>query len=355
MKFLSLTPAVLTAGLALCWSQTAVAGEMPGTVPEAARQNAPVVGEPRSSALPMTASGLKVFYEKFGKYRVSADAAGSNDASHIATITKPSKDAVVDKAFVMAASYWNVAIPNGAVAIDGKPITWVEAVTNDIPSYADWFHSVRADVTSQVEAKINAAPVGSVSFTFTEGNLNSSIDGEIIVVVFKVPSATVAHTVSLLFGGQQLQGDRFELTLAKPFDKNKTGAVANMGLGISYSYQGTVQYSTVDVNGVRLSTAAGGQDDGGSYNGGLITVGGVGDSSANPADPNATPTNPRSDDEAYTLKNFIKTTDKVIRVDTANPSDDDNILFAWFDISTDAEVSAWKETDKHATTQRVII
>ena len=47
------------------------------------------------------------------------------------------------------------------------------------------------------------------------------------------------------------------------------------------------QFSTVDVNAQRLTSCAGNYDDGSGNNGGLITVGGVGDSTDNPADPNA--------------------------------------------------------------------
>lgn len=348
MKSFSIVPALLVAGLIGGGVDGAFAGDVPGTVAGDVERTMPGAKMPRAFGLPETASGLKVFYEKYGKYRLSVAAVGSNNASHQATIVKPTADAVVDKAFVMAASYLNTPIPNGSVTIDGQPITWIEAVTNDIPpSLLDYFHSVRADVTSLVKAKIDAAPAGNVSFTFTEGSINSKVDGETLVVVFSVPSTTARRTVSLLFGGQQLSGDRFELTLNQPFDKNKRGAVANMGLGISFSYQGggTQQYSIIDVNGNRLSTAAGGEDDGTGANGALITAGGVGDSQANPVNPSATPTNARSDDEAYSLKSRIGITDKVIRVDTSNPSNDDNIFFAWFEISVSADVNADTDGD----------
>jgi hypothetical protein len=118
-----------------------------------------------------------------------------------------------------------------------------------------------------------------------------------------------------------------------------------MGLGTSFSYQnaGTQQYSIINVNGQRLSTSSGGEDDGISSNGGLITVGGYRDSRNNPPDPNATPTNPRSDDERYNLLPYIKNNSTVIRIDTSNPSNDDNIFFAWFDLSAKGQVN--QDTD----------
>ena len=62
----------------------------------------------------------------------------------------------------------------------------------------------------------------------------------------------------------------------------------------------------VQVNGRRLTTSAGGQDDGASANGALITVGGIGDSTANPSDPDALPTSARDDDERYDLLPFLQ-------------------------------------------------
>jgi hypothetical protein len=87
----------------------------------------------------------------------------------------------------------------------------------------------------------------------------------------------------------------------------------------------------VEVNGSRLTTDAGGQDDGGvgQGNGWLITAGGVGDSNNNPIDPNNyNASTPLMDDELYSLLPFVNNGDNSISVYTANPSNDDDILFA---------------------------
>ncbi|ACK50076.1 hypothetical protein Msil_1107 [Methylocella silvestris BL2] len=345
MKKMALSGAVfLAGGLSLLGANSLLAAEIPGTVPKTLPRPSTVAPDANNAAL--AASGLKGFYEKYGKYQVSAAAAGSNNVSHVATVTKPSRDAVVDKAFVMAASNNFVPIANGDITIDGNSITWIEAVTNDIIGFPSYFNNVRADVTAFVKPKLDAAAPGGVGFTFSEIRNNANIDGEVLVVVFKAPSTKGSRTISLLFGGQKLSGDRFELVLANAIDPKKAGVVANMGLGISYSFQsnGIQQYSSIDVNGKRLSTAAGGEDDGKPFNGALITVGGVGDAIDNPANPLATPTNPRSDDELYSLLPYLKKTDKIIRIDTKNPSNDDNIFFAYFDLSANASVN--KDTDE---------
>jgi len=314
---------------------------MPGTIPG----HKPVFGE-RPVALPAAASGLGVIYRKYGKYRLSVSAAGDNNTSHNLKVTKPTADAVVDKAYLMAASNFNATIDNGDITLNGTPVTWMSSIFNSPTGYPNFFQNVLADVTAIVKPKVDAlATAGNVAFKVVENaSKNSYIDGEILVVVFKLTTGT-SETVALMFGAQQLAGDRFEITLDNPIDPKAPGAVLNMGLGISFSYQenGTQQYSSITVNGQRVSTAAGGSDDGSPTNGGLITVGGLGDSLTVPADPNATPTNARSDDERYSLLKFITKTTTSIKVDTFNPSNDDNILFAYLEFSAKGDVN--KDTD----------
>lgn len=333
---------LLLAASTICFGiQAASAQHVPGTAPSVPAGHQPGV------KLPPTASGLKVFYNKYGKYQISVDAAGNNLASNTILVKKPTADAVVDKAFLMAASNYQTTVPNGAVTLDGNPVTWFASVFNDIPpSYPNFFNSVLGDVTGIVADKVNPHAAGTIRFNLVETTNNGGIDGETLVVVFKVPSMTQKHTIALLFGGQQLAGDRFEVTLANPINPRAPGARADMGLGISYSYQPAGQYSLVSVNGQRVSTSAGGQDDGTSENGGLITAGGLRDSRTNPADPFATDSGgPRTDDEYYNLLPFIKKTDTIIRVDTLNPSNDDNIFFAWFDLTSNADVNLDSDGD----------
>ena len=148
--FLALA-AILTAGTAL--AGTAFAGSAPGTAPAAKGAPAAVQQAPD----PITAaSGLEVFYRKFGKYRLSVDAAGSNDLSHVVSVKKPAKDAVVEKAFLMAASSGVVTIGNDNVTLDGKKVTWIDGVYNDIQFTPAFFHSVLADVTNIVNRRRGA-------------------------------------------------------------------------------------------------------------------------------------------------------------------------------------------------------
>jgi cysteine-rich repeat protein len=79
-----------------------------------------------------------------------------------------------------------------------------------------------------------------------------------------------------------------------------------------------------DVNGARLTSFAGGSDDGFPQNGGLLTVGGYDDSNDNPVNPFGQD----PDDELYNLVPFLVEGDDDIEVQTVNPSNDDIIFFA---------------------------
>lgn len=283
---------------------------------------------PASSFATSVSSSLAPVVTETGKITLSLDAAGSNDASSTIQVEKPSAGATVRAAYMMAASiyggYGGGQIADGDITIDGTAISWDVETSNVLSSYNYW-----TDATALVKAKIDAAPAGLVDFTLVEVNRNSYVDGEILAVIFDDPAQAASNTVVLCFGSQNQEGDTFAIGLAEPIDKSDPDLVLDFSLGISYSHQGINQYSVVDVNGERLSTSAGGEDDGYDANGALITVGGLDDSNANPADPNATPNgDPRYDDELYSLLPFVEDGDTSITVYTENPSDDDNLMFA---------------------------
>lgn len=167
----------------------------------------------------------------------------------------------------------------------------------------------------------------------------SDIEGSIVVVIFDDPSVSESRSVSLVFGSQDTEGDSFNIGLADPFDDASQDI--EMSLGISFGFQGGDQVSLIDVNGTRMTSSAGGQDDCDIFevgeercaNGALLTVGGIGDDAANPDDPsNDNPENARVDDELFTLDELIEDGETEILVETENPTDDDNIFFAAFTV-----------------------
>ncbi|HXQ24752.1 MAG TPA: Ig-like domain-containing protein, partial [Candidatus Acidoferrales bacterium] len=318
--------------LALLAAGRVAAGTEPGT--------APPNFTPRVVSAASTTGLSNQFYSATGQVYISVDAAGSNSGPANIRVNKRNATSTVRKAFLLAAStgFSGDTIADGSLLFQSTGITWDTKLASDISS-----ENYLADVTSIVKPVVDAAAAGIVNLTVDEGSNTLAIDGEVLAVVFDDSSQTATHSVILLFGAQATTGDTFAVTLGQPIDPSAPGAFADFGLGISFSYQtnGTQQYSIVDVNGQRLSTSAGGEDDcrdATSSNGCLITAGGIGDSDANPPDPNATPTNPRSDDELYSLLPFITNSSTSISVFTQNPSEDDNIFFAYFDLSAAAVV-----------------
>jgi hypothetical protein len=279
-----------------------------------------------------------VLFSATGRLFLSVDGGGGTGSSYTIDVEKPSGGATVRKAFLLAAStgFTDHRIPNGGIQLNGSPVIWTSSLRNGIRS---WNHE--ADVTALVAGALNGVPAGRTRFSVTESS-SALVDGAVLAVIFDDSAQRADTTISLLFGAQSTTGDQFSIDRASsPGVRN---SVFNMGLGISYGGQGPgargVQASQITVNGQRLTSAAGGEDDGASANGALLTVGGLGDSTNNPPNPFAGPDrNPRSDDELYSLLPFITTATRRIQVDTLNPSNDDNIFFAYFVITGQASVA----------------
>lgn len=298
---------------------------VPGMVPE--NDSVPstshsLVGEGSSG------TSLQPMVTETGKINLSVDGLGT-DSNGTIQVEKPA-GATVKSAYLMAANVpYMSQISSGDIILEGSIVNWDSEVLSDQESF-DWYN-YWADVTSIVKPIVDAAPDGRVNLTLTEAYNSSAIDGEALAVIFDDPNQEEDNTVILLFGGQNPAGDTFRIKLSEPVDKNDSNFAADMGLGISFSYQnnGVDQSSKVEVNGVKITSSAGGEDDGYSSDGGLITVGGLDDSTENPADPTASPSNPRTDDELYDLLPLISDGDTNITVLTQNPSNNDNIFFAY--------------------------
>ncbi|VAX35793.1 hypothetical protein MNBD_UNCLBAC01-319 [hydrothermal vent metagenome] len=255
---------------------------------------------------------------------LSVDAVGlRNNVLGTVSVDLPA-GASVYKAFLYSASVWSGGLSD--VEFGGSTLVSNAASRLDVGAKnANAASENRWDVTSIVQSTVGG---GSGVFDFNVKELGS-LDGEILAVLYNV--ATDPLSTAMIFDGElATTGDSFAINLATPVDKTNPDFDAIMSLGISYGFQGGGQFTTVDVNGNRLTSSAGGQDDGFSSNGGLITAGGIGDSIDNPLDPNAPPSNFRTDDELYNLESFLTNGDTVINIRTRNPSNDDNVFFMGF-------------------------
>lgn len=346
------------AALAIVVVELPIAGSVPA---QAASPSVPAPGtRPSNNAAvafaASSSSALAPLVNITGHVSVSVDGLGSNNPAGGSVQVQKNPGATVHQALLFAAStgFTSYVPVNGDVTIDGAPVAWDPAhtVPNSISSF-----NVLADVTAMVKAKVDAASAGNVTFTVAEPNNTFLIDGEILAVIFDDPTVTINKSISLLYGAQSTTGDTFNVALTAPIDKSDPNQQLTFGLGISYGYQAPGilnQYSLIDVNGTRLSSAAGGQDDcdqkyaavpnfASCGNGALLTVGGIGDSTSDPVDPNATPQDacvPRCDNERYNLQPFVNNGDTSFTIHTLNPSNDDNIFFAWLLANPPATVTS---------------
>jgi len=259
-----------------------------------------------------------------GHICLSLDAVGViNSSDGVVHVDKP-VNATVRGAYLISASVPTAVFNDGDVSIEGTSVVWQENIPSSINSRNGF-----ADVTSIVKQKIDLSPAGLVDITVGERD-PGRIDGEILAVIFDDPDQTVRNTVVLFFGAQKVTGDDFYIRYAEPVNRSKANLQIDFSLGVSYGrqFKSGQQYSIIDVNGKRLTTSAGGEDDGFPSAGGLITVGGIGDSNDNPPDPTAFADTCLYDDELYSLVPFVAQGDTQTHIHSSNPSNDDNICFA---------------------------
>ncbi|MEG3166552.1 cadherin-like domain-containing protein [Sphingomonas sp. PB2P19] len=242
----------------------------------------------------------------------------------------------VEAAFLYGSTFYggsvtSVHLANGTDSLTASGFTAL-GETSGLQAY-------RTDITMFIRQALDDG--GAAAFDFNVSDIvGSAVDGFALIVVYSNPDEST-RTISLLDGFSATTGDDFSLTFSEPVNTAQTGFEALMSLGIGYGFQPAGQFSRITVDGRQLTTSAGGQDDGVASNGGLITIGGIGDSSANP-DPAVTDGGgPRTDDELYDLAQgnsavpapFLENGATGLAITTINPSNNDNIFFAGFNIT----------------------
>jgi VCBS repeat-containing protein len=241
----------------------------------------------------------------------------------------------VEKAFLYETTFFTPGSSSVTLTSGANTATVSSFTSLGVNGFLEAF---RSDVTGYVQTIVGSG--SATDFTVSLSGVGGGVDGFALAVVYS-NSAESLHTITFLDGFSASSGDNFTLNFPTPVDTTPAGFSAQLSLGIGFGFQPSGQYSTVKVDGRQLTTSAGGQDDGIGGNGGLITIGGLGDSSDNP---NPTVTDgggPRTDDELYDLSKgnsadstpFLANGSTSIHVDTLNPSSDDNIFFAGFNIT----------------------
>lgn len=270
----------------------------------------------------------EVLIVESGMIGISADGLGMAAASGLIQVEKPSTGATVRSAYLATASngYGNSPVTDGCVTLGGVPVIWDLSVNGPINNYNHW-----SDVTAIVAPIIDPLAAGIHDLTLTE--CNYTVEGSALYVIFDDPETFVTQTAIIAFGSQSTLGDTFSIGFGAPA-VIEPGTVIELGLAISYGAQGQseCQNSYIDINGIRMTSQAGHTDDGEFMNGALVTVGGIGDSRDNPADPlwgdPCVPNVVGTDDELYDVASFVNDGDTQLTVSTVNPSGDDNIFAA---------------------------
>jgi Ca2+-binding RTX toxin-like protein len=282
---------------------------------------------------------------------VTTDGLGTNSTGTLQT-DLPAGSTIVAAYLHVETRTFDLPFRPGQIGFGGQnvPLTFLGNVQDALPSSGINFETGFADVTSIVTSIVGAGPVGGLfNFTVDEtitGNAGF-VEGTSLTVIYSNASSPET-TILVLHGG--LTGPAINTTIlnfASPLNPNAPGFNAEMALGIQYGYNGPgtanspdIQYSMIDVNGARLTSSAGENDDSAlasPFNGNLITVGGVGDNPANPT--NANVHDLSLDDELYTLNGFIQNGTSALAIETVNPSDDDLIFLLTLSITGIASLS----------------
>jgi hypothetical protein len=294
----------------------------------------------RSKQTVRSTQSLEAIFTATGSLTISVNGIGTELSFGTIEVDKPAR-VVVRKVFlaVAASGAFSHRIEDGEIRIDGHHIAWDRTATNAVGSW-----NAVADVTRLVKGEIDAAPAGRVPVDVWEDN-SDLIDGVILAVVFDDPDASPDNDVALYFGAQSAKQDSFKVNLSRPVPADLTSMRYELGVGISFSQQtsgGTDQYTIIQVNGDRVTTAAGGPDDGSPAPGALLSIGGLDDSPANPIDAYAVPENLASDDEFYDLRPFLTPADTSILIHTATQSNEENLFFASFFAGRGGRVAAFQ-------------
>ncbi|QGJ71635.1 Hypothetical protein PBC10988_33420 [Planctomycetales bacterium 10988] len=269
-----------------------------------------------------------------GNIGVSTDALGTTDQGILqAEIPAGS---TIEAAYLHVGNVGVWGAPHTQVSFDGELVDLIDIAHVD-PAGMVQFSVGRADVTDIVSDHVGTSG-GIFDFVVDETATGDPllIEGTSLTVVYS--NAGLPEQTVIVMDGGLTSTSSTNVYLGQSVDTSDTDFVAELRLGIQYGYNGGgYQYSVVDVNGQRLTSSAGDYDDGNNMgeNGTLITLGGIGDSTANPMNPYDT-TSP--DDELYDLTPFLSHGDTVIQVDTDNPSRDDSLFLMVFTISGTASL-----------------
>jgi LPXTG-motif cell wall-anchored protein len=279
-------------------------------------------------ALPATTSwtnaGMQNMVIETGNVSYSADGCGDSTTKRCnVEVLKPA-GATVRKAYFVIASGFNFFQTPTTVKLSDQAIAFTHKAqeTRNPNNGSGTFNFANhlADVTSIVKPIVDTGATGSHLFAVDYSSPSGmSLSGAALTVIFDDPAAPQGSVI-YNFGTTSSVGESFTVSFPPVTKSNLTTASLSIGVGWSTGFDPQVSTISLSPNGranTIASRSAGGFDDGTN-----ISVGGVGDNIANPANPTVS----AADDELYSLQTFFEDGDTNLTVSTINPSSDDNIF-----------------------------
>jgi len=287
---------------------------------------------------PVSAASLQV-QKVIPDSALSIDGFGSTSNSGFIQAKIP-KGSTIEQAYLYATSIWDMSPMSPVSGVIFHETTLPVSSATILSPNQNPATTVRWDVTSIINSSSSPTGMFPTNFSIIEEGNN---DGAVLVVAYSNRS-TQGLTSVILDGELNTKGDTVKFDFPAPY----AGGNFLVSLASSYSRQPSFQYTQINVTtnsttNRRLTTSAGGQDDGDSMDSGaLITVGGIGDNPANPGpfthpthpDNDSSNPGPRTDDEYYNLAlgnsansaPFIQRGDTFVEFTTVNYTDDDNVF-----------------------------
>lgn len=290
-----------------------------------------------------TTAGLHEMARYMGHYQASTDGLSLTSGSGMLDILKPTGATTVEAAYLTTGGRDNQAVrsPEPSVTLNSQAVTTftnrarIAGASN--PFQGD-FTNYFADVTGLVQGFFAGNPSGTaatapwvgtkfqIPATYSTASLNDPA-GLSLVVIFNNPTMGNDASVVVYFGTSNSAGQDFTLDF-QTLPNSQTNSWLSFGIAWSSGggqYSNIKAHDNVNTTDVLLSGSAGGYDDGtGGSN--LLSVGGVGDSTANPSSP--TLGGGQADDELYNLDSHLATGVNQVVMNMTNPSGDDNVFQA---------------------------
>ena len=235
---------------------------------------------------------------------LTAVAGGSLSSTYNITLPKPAGATTVNKIFIYYAHTLLAGSELGpnAITINGvnPNLSTYTSSGSSLVGYCR-YREVSTSATALVNT-LNTLTAGTTTaISVSEGGNSSKIDGVGILVLWNVPSKPLGRFViqmGSLITGPAPAAQSF---VVNAIDKTLPGFTAIMGVGISFStgnLDSNYQLSQLKIGAASptaiVTSRAGGYDDGVLANGGLITLGGYGDSATS-----------NDGDELYDVSSFL--------------------------------------------------